>query len=359
MLIVERGVFARALKTLATIIGRKAVSPFDHVLFEPAARGGVALTASDGTTTVSVMVPATNPIEACIPARDLIAAVNSAEAGDQIEFTVHNRETVLVTYPGVTATLANAPSFDFRAASAHSHDSGPSQTTDVAPLGASLNWVATAMCDDATRSHLCSVLIDGDHLVATDGHRLHVATVAGLGMPRALVPAKAIPLLLRVLSGKGQLEIMHGDGVIRFATEAWSVRARLLDQALFPPYRQVIPERAAAIFTMEIEAGDLAAAVRRVGVGRTGRQSVPLRLTANGKIVLATTGGEVQRVASVDPTSSTHDDSGADHVIGIDGRYLRDAAEATGDLTLRFADVMAPIVVDAGAYLAVVMPTRL
>ncbi len=82
-------------------------------------------------------------------------------------------------------------------------------------------------------------------------------------------------------------------------------------------------------------------------------------MTANGKIVLATTSADVQRVASVDPTRSTHDDLAGDHVIGIDGRYLRDAVDVTGDVVLRFGDVLAPIVFDAGARLAVVMPMRL
>jgi hypothetical protein len=86
---------------------------------------------------------------------------------------------------------------------------------------------------------------------------------------------------------------------------------------------------------------------------------VPLKMTANGKIVLATTSADVQRVASVDPTRSTHDDLAGDHVIGIDGRYLRDAVDVTGDVVLRFGDVLAPIVFDAGARLAVVMPMRL
>ncbi|MEQ1735830.1 MAG: DNA polymerase III subunit beta [Rhodoglobus sp.] len=357
-MLIERGVLVRALKTLITIIDRKAVSPFDHVRLE-SAPGGIALTASDGTMSASLLVPSDGGIDVCVPARDLLAAASGAANGDQLAFAVDNREAVTVSYSGAEARLPNSPSFDFRAASLEGDDGGHRRDVDAATFSAALSWVSLAMCiDDITRLHLGSVLVDGDHLVASDGHRLHVATVAGLDMPRALVPAKAIALLLRVLSGKGQLEIMHGDGAIRFATEAWSVRTRVLKDE-FPPYRQVIPERAAAIFTMEIEAGHLAAAVRRVGVGRTGRQSVPLRMTANGKIVLATTGGEVQRVASVDPINSTHDDSGADHVIGIDGRFLRDAAEATGDLTLRFADVMAPIVVDAGACLAVVMPMGL
>ncbi len=358
-MLIERGVLTRALKTLITVIDRKAISPFDHVRFEPAPNG-VAITASDGTMSASLTVPSDGSIDVCVPARDLLAAASGAANGDWLALAVDNREAVTVTYSGAEARLPNSPSFDFRAASLGGDDGGPRHQVDAGPFSAALAWVSPAMCiDDITRLHLGSVLLEGDQVVATDGHRLHVATVAGLGLPRALVPAKVVQLLLRVLGGQGPLEIMDGDGVIRFATEAWSVRTRLLDQAQFPPYRQVIPERAAAIFTMEIEAGHLAAAVRRVGVSRTGRQTVPLLMTANGQIVLATTSAEVLRVASVDPTSSTHDDSAGDHVIGIDGRYLRDACDLTGEIVLRFGDVLAPIVVDAGARLAVVMPMRL
>ncbi len=356
-MLIERGVLVRALKILITTIEKKVVSPFDHVRLEPAP-GGVAVTASDGTMSASLLVPSEGSIDACVPARDLLAAVSGADNGDRLALAVHNREAVTVAYSGAEARLTNSPSFDFRAASLDGDDGGPRQV-DAAPFSAALAWVSPAMCiDDITRLHLGSVLLEGEQVVATDGHRLHVATVRGLGWDRALVPAKAIQLLLRLLPGSGQLEIAVHDGVLRVATAAWSLRTRLLDHNQFPPYQQVIPAPAAAAFTMGVEARDLGAAVHRVGVGR-GKQSVPLRMTANGKIVLATTSAEVQRVASVDPTRSTHDDLAGDHVIGIDGRYLRDAVDVTGEVVVRFGDVLAPIVVDAGARLAVVMPMRL
>jgi DNA polymerase III sliding clamp (beta) subunit (PCNA family) len=357
-MLIERGVLVRAMKILITIIEKKAVSPFDHVRIEPAP-GGVAITASDGTMSASVMAPSEGGIDACVPARDLLAAASGADNGDRLTLTVHNREAVTVGYSGAEAKLLNSPSFDFRAACLDGDDGGPHHQVDAGPFSAALAWVSPAMCiDDITRLHLGSVLLEGDQVVATDGHRLHVATVAGLGWDRALVPAKAIQLLLRLLPGGGQLEVAVHEGVLLVATAAWSLRTRLLDHKQFPPYQQVIPAPAAAAFTMGVEARGLGAAVHRVGVG-AGKRSVPLRMTANGKIVLATTSAEVQRVASVDPTSSTHDDLAGDHVIGIDGRFLRDAVDLTGEVILRFGDVLAPIVVDAGARLAVVMPMRL
>jgi DNA polymerase III sliding clamp (beta) subunit (PCNA family) len=357
-MLIERGVLVRALKILITTIEKKAISPFDHFRLEPAP-GGVAITASDGTMSASLMVPSDGSIDACIPARDLLAAASGAANGDRLALAVHNRETATVAYSGAEARLPNSPSFDFRAASLGGVDGGPRHQVDAGPFSAALAWVSPAMCiDDITRLHLGSVLLEGDQVVATDGHRLHLATVAGLDWDRALVPAKAVLLLLRLLPGSGQLQVTVHDGVLRVATAAWSLRTRLLDHKQFPPYQQVIPAPAAAAFTMGVEARDLGAAVHRVGVGR-GRQSVPLKMTANGKIVLATTSADVQRVASVDPTRSTHDDLAGDHVIGIDGRYLRDAVDVTGDVVLRFGDVLAPIVFDAGARLAVVMPMRL
>lgn len=138
----------------------------------------------------------------------------------------------------------------------------------------------------------------------------------------------------------------------------WSVRTKLLDHEQFPPYEQVIPASTSAAFTMGAVAEDLQRAVHRVGVG-TGTRSVPLRMTANGKIVLTAANSSVQRAATVEPTRSTHDDLAGDHVIGIDGRYLRDAVDVTGEVQLRFGDVLEPIVVDGTARLAVVMPIRL
>lgn len=357
-MLIERGVLVRALKILITTIEKKSVSPFDHVRLEPAP-GGVAITASDGTMSASLMVPSEGGIDACVPARDLLGAASGADNGDRLALAVHDREAVTVAYLGAEARLPNSPSFHFRAASLAGDDGGPRHQVDAGPFGAALAWVSPAMCiDDITRLHLGSVLLEGEQVVATDGHRLHVATVDGLGWGRALVPSKAIQLLLRLLPGSGELEVALHDGVLRVATAAWSLRTRLLDHKQFPPYQQVIPAPAAAAFTMGVRARELGAAVHRVGVGR-GKQSVALRMTANGKIVLANTSAEVQRVASVDPICSTHDDLAGDHVIGIDGRYLRDAVDVAGEVVLRFGDVLAPIVVDAGARLAVVMPMRL
>lgn len=242
-MLIERGVLVRALKTLITSIDRKAVYPFDHVRVEPAA-GGVAITASDGTMSASLMVSSDGSIDACVPARDLLAAASGAANGDWLGLAVHNREAVTVAYSGAEARLPNSPSFDFRAASLEGDAIGYRRQVDAGPLGAALTWVSLAMCvDDITRLHLGSVLLEGDQVVATDGHRLHVATVAGLGWDRALVPAKAIQLLLRLPPGSGQLEVAAHDGVLRVATAEWSLRTRLLDHKQFPPSFPPLPRQ--------------------------------------------------------------------------------------------------------------------
>ena len=188
-MLIERGVLVRALKTLITIIEKKAVSPFEHVRLEPAP-GGVAITASDGTMSATLIVPSDGSIDACVPARDLLAAASGADNGDRLALAVHNREAVTVAYSGAEARLPNSPSFDFRAASLEDDGDRHHREVDAGPFGAALAWVSPAMCgDDITRLHLGSVLLEGDQVVATDGHRLHVATVAGLGWERALVPA--------------------------------------------------------------------------------------------------------------------------------------------------------------------------
>jgi DNA polymerase III sliding clamp (beta) subunit (PCNA family) len=251
-MLIERGVLVRAMKILITIIEKKAVSPFDHVRIEPAP-GGVAITASDGTMSASVMAPSDGSIDACVPARDLLAAASGAVNGDRLALAVHNRETVTVAYSGAEATLPNSPSFDFREARLDGDAGGPRRQVDAGAFGAALAWVSLAMCiDDSTRLHLSSVLLEGDQVVATDGHRLHLATVAGLDWDRALVPAKAVLLLLHLLPGSGQLQVTVHDGVLRVATAAWSLRTRLLDHKQFPPYQQVIPAPAAAAFTMGV-----------------------------------------------------------------------------------------------------------
>ncbi len=81
-------------------------------------------------------------------------------------------------------------------------------------------------------------------------------------------------------------------------------------------------------------------------------------MTADGKLVLATTAGRSSAspalTRAVRPTTIWPATTSS-----VDGRYLGDAADLTGRLTLRFGDARAPIVVDGGSRLAVVMPMGL
>lgn len=357
MLITECGVLIRAIKSLLTAIDHKAKPPFDHILLEPVA-GGVAISAGDGNISASVTVPGADAFVTLLPAVDLLAAVSGAAAHDTIVFT-RDGIRVNVAYPGATTTLLAHPLTHLGEAN-DSYDVRDRRFVDVAAFGSALAWVAAAMSrGEPARHHLESVLFDGDQLVATDGKRLHRATVLGMNLPRLLVPTKAVELLLRILPRRDQLEVARTEGKVRFTAGAWTITASVLDHAQFPAFQHVVPAPAAAAFTLELAASALTAGLRRIGVVR-GKRSMPLSLRCNGKIALATTGLDVQRTADVAVTASTHDEAGDDHVVGIDGRFLRDAIALDGDVTVRFcADALAPVVIETDSRLAVVMPWRL
>lgn len=356
-MLIQCGVLVRALKSLVTIIDRKATPPFDCVRFEPVT-GGVAITATDGSLSASLTMPAEHALDVCVPVRDLLVVVNGVGRGHEVSVALEDSETVRVSYPGGTATLPHARASGFGASVMPTLPRRRRPEVDAGAFGAALRWASLAMGSDETRPYVCGVLLDGDKVVATDGHRLHVANVPGLRSEGMLVPAKAVELLRRLVPRTGKLAVAASDRVMWVGNEDWSVRTKLLAHEQFPPYEQVIPAPTSAAFTMGAVAEDLQRAVHRVGVG-TGKRSVPLRMTANGKIILTMASENVQRAATVEPTRSTHDDLAGDHVIGIDGRYLRDAVDVSGEVQLRFGDVLEPIVVDGKARLAVVMPIRL
>jgi DNA polymerase-3 subunit beta len=342
---------SRALKMLVRLVPKNStLTVLENILLEPA-KDGVALTATDLTTEARVVVPASKVFSVCLSARELLEFVASIERDANIEMSSRGK-IVNVTAAGATLELPQLPASAFPARIKHVGDA--TRVGDPADFLDALAWVSRAVGEDATRPQLTGVFFDGDHLVATDGHRLHEATIDGLGCPRALVPASAVAFVLRAFRG-ADIGISVSETSVRFESASCAVTTRMID-ATFPPYEQVIPK--GATFTMKVGTASLETGLKRVARRGSSRDVKPIKIRANGAIKVESAVSDVQLATTIGVIDSTHD--GDDHVQGFNATYISEAIAGADEVaTLRFHRADDPIVIETDRRVAVVMPFRI
>ena len=103
--------------------------------------------------------------------------------------------------------------------------------------------VASAASTDETRYNLCGVHFDGERIVATDGHRLHLIDDLGDCGVKFTIDIVDIKRLIQAMGPKSIVEVQYhavGDPVV-FIFEATRFEFKPLDGE-FCNYRQVIPK---------------------------------------------------------------------------------------------------------------------
>lgn len=114
--------------------------------------------------------------------------------------------------------------------------------------------LATYASSDKTRAHIASVLVEPSRgrIVATDGHRLVVATTKDGGHAGAayLVPAAELTKAAKLIDAKSDLVISatrgeNGDTVVRIQAGTSTASFAAPDAKTFPPVDQILAMRAA------------------------------------------------------------------------------------------------------------------
>lgn len=125
---------------------------------------------------------------------------------------------------------------------------GSVQSHDSADFAGALRYCAAAVCRDPTRFHLGGIYLGDDHMVATDGHRMHVARdVESFPKGPVTVPLNAVSALSAAIASTGAPWIMarhrpgdpplvqfHVEGVLAEAL----ITARTIDDT-FSPWQQL------------------------------------------------------------------------------------------------------------------------
>ncbi len=361
--VLDRDAFLKGLQMVNNIVEPRQTLPIlANVLLE-ADGEAVLVTATDLEVGGRVSVPAriAAPGRVTVAARKLAEIVRELPA-PSLTLKVGDNAAVVIRCGGVSYRLVGLPADDFPAV-------GPATppawlTLEARTLREMLAQTVFAVSHDESRYALNGVLFSlapkQIRLVATDGHRLAVATrSAGLGLSgvSGIVPRKAVLEVMRVLGGSEEVQVALTENQFVLQMPNFLLTARLIE-GQFPNWEAVMPRNYPA--RMAVGRSALVGALRRVSLMAEERNR-PVRLAlAPGRLTLAAAShdlGEAEEVLEVDYT-------GAELTIGFNARYLLDGLGPMDgeDLVVEFKDSLSPGVLKSArddGYCCVIMPMRI
>ena len=204
------------------------------------------------------------------------------------------------------------------------------------------------------------------NLVATDGHRLALVTVARNGTSnkdaeesKAIFPKKTLGELARLMSeGEGDITYERGENHLFFEVGGRLLISRMID-GQFPAYERVIPKGNDK--HIEFERDRLTNAVKRVALLSNERSRAVKIQIDKGKVDVMSSSPELGEAKETLPVEYT----GAPMQICFNAQYVLDflAAVSTDVVSLELKDevsqaVMKPVGAEGYDYTYVIMPMR-
>jgi DNA polymerase-3 subunit beta len=357
-MLLTKGPLHDALRKLALLAPRTSPIPaFTQVLID-AQEDLVTLTATDGRSSASTTLACMNgQLNCALPLRQLAQFVRPANRADRaasVELRAAEDGKVVVADEGSITTLDSLAAGYFPACDTGELNPREHHAWNASEIATALDFVLPVTTADNSRQFATGISVEPQRIVATDGHRLHVARVPGLGLAPVLLHRGALILVRALLSHRGQITVTRDSKAVRFIVGAWVIATKPLEEP-FPPVDQVIPP-ADQGFAVETEASLIVSATRRFPNSR-GARPPSIRLVVNGKLEFSTPLGD--STVTVPLTKNGH--AGEPLVIGLNQRYIAEALGAdSGRVRLTFAGPLDPIVITPSTdRMAVVMPVRL
>ena len=332
------------VRRLARLVGRRGVAAHDYVVIT-AADGVASLMATDGRSWLMATISCEGSLRACLPLHDLREFTKPSDAADGaslVELMAAPGQRAVVAAECMMITLESRP---FESVPLRPDMTVGRQGGDWEPssLRTALRWVARAVCTDAGRPHLCGVYFGDDAIVATDGHRMHVAELPGLP-GGVFLRTSDVSLLVESLKGSGEVAAVKNEGWVHFESDCFRLTCPVVDET-FPPYRLVIPAPADQTSMVEFERAAMLRTLKRLPGG-----GADVRINGAWEFY----------VGGIQAAVATHGHTGPDIALRVDLTYLRDAlASGARVAKAAFTDPLAPITVRPDDnLLAVVMPQR-
>lgn len=246
---IERDMLLKPLQAVIGVVERRQTLPVLANVLVVADDAGLSFTATDLEVEIQarVGVAIEEGGQITLPARKLMDIARSLAEDAVIHLAVDQDRAVLRSGRS-RFTLTTLPAGDFPVV----EDIGASEGVTVARD--SLRWLVErthfSMALQDVRYYLNGLLLEIEsgnvRAVATDGHRLALATVAiesGPTEPRqVIVPRKGVQELLRLLStGPESVTLELGANHVRLGLGDLRFTSKLID-GRFPDYQRVIPE---------------------------------------------------------------------------------------------------------------------
>lgn len=360
---IERDAFLKGLQMVQNIVEPRQTLPIlANVLLE--ADGDVVrVTATDLAVGARVSVPARVASKGAITlsARKLAEIVKELSAAALV-LKVQENAWVQLRCGGVSYKLVGLAAEDFPAVEPSASPKWVS--LDGKALKEMLTQTTFAISHDESRYALNGVLVSIQagqiRLVATDGHRLALATrplADGTDGGSGIVPRKAVQEVSRVLGVGEAVQIALVENQFILKMPNFLLVARLIE-GQFPNYEQVVPKGHPC--RLVLSRSSLAAALRRVSVLSEERTKPVKLLLSPGTLKLAAHNpelGEAEETLSLDY-------SGGEIAIGFNSRYLLDALGALDaeQVAVELKDGLSPGVfrcLEGEEYFCVIMPMRI
>jgi DNA polymerase III subunit beta len=319
---INRRLFYGALHELIRIADPKAVQPIlRHVLLQ-ARDGLLTLRTTDLTQSLTCQLPAEGELDTCLPAKLLANLVKPEGKGGAGEVTLEPliENKVSIRLDGVSTSLPGMPSSEFPAPLGAGLEWNPLADWPAKPLHDALSFVLPATSNDPTRPHLQGVFFDLDKMVATDGHRMHIAPLPAPISTPLLIPSSSAMTLVRIICGEQEMVSSVAKGHLRVCVGPWILETMFID-ATFPDYHRVLPDKESMFVHLTVEARSLSKALLRLARLSQVKETT---VRVNGVMSLRTCDLDMGEAEVVVPTLDNNHE-GEDFVIAFNRNYLREA----------------------------------
>jgi DNA polymerase III subunit beta len=250
---ISRDALLKPLNLVAGVVERRQTLPILSNVLMVLEGDQLSLTGTDLEVElvgrVALAAPVTAPGEVTVPARKLVDICKSLPEGSDIQFTVEDSK-VTVRSGRSRFTLSTLPARDFPAVE---EGVGAHQfTIKQGQLRRLIDRTAFAMAQQDVRYYLNGMLLELKagrlRLVATDGHRLAMCTLASpvpVGEDtQVILPRKGVLELSRLLLEEDKdIVVVLGSNHLRATTEGFTFTSKLVD-GKFPDYERVLPRAA-------------------------------------------------------------------------------------------------------------------
>ena len=367
---VRKSDLLRELQLFQGIIERKNTIPIlANILFKANGNGSVRLLATDYEVGLRSQFTAsiTKPGSLTVPAKKLYEIVRALPDTDirirQGAKDTEGNSTVMVSADQFNSNMQTPPLEDFP--SVPEMDDAAQVDLPRELLRTMVARTMFAITAEDQRYHLNGALFvvksDAMSLIATDGHRLALATAAreGVEVEDAILPKKMLWELARLLSeGEGEY-VQYGcdDKHLLFKIDGRLLSSRKIELK-FPAYERVIPSGNNK--KIEFDCDRLTNAIKRVEL-LANEQSRAVTIQISPNTVKVTSSGS--KVGSAEEKLGV-DYSGEDLQVCFQAKYVLDFLNAidTESATLELKDANSQAVMHpAGAeanYTYVLMPMR-